>query len=139
MSENGDLRDGRQEMFHCASELGVPKRSVNATDEGGRNKGVSYGSRDWDVLSAKADDGSREAGGSIDNLTTQAILPSDVRDGAQGRQVQRGHGQCAHDYPGDIVEELYTGILRAIWGGKQRCRWKAYVIKVREGMIDRVG
>ena len=126
-------------MLQLASEPGVSKRSVNATDEGGQNEGVSNGGHDWNALGAEGDDGSWEAGKRIYNLPPQAVLPSDVRDSAQGRRGQRGHGKCAHDYPGDVVVEIPMGILGAIWGGKQRCRWKPHVVKVREGMLDGVG
>jgi len=57
-------------MFHFASKLGVPERSVDALDEGGRNEDISYGSHHRDVLSAKADDGSWELGGSVDDLAS---------------------------------------------------------------------
>lgn len=57
-------------MFHFASKLGVPERSVDALDEGGRNEDISYGSHHRDILSAKADDGSWELGGSVDDLAS---------------------------------------------------------------------
>lgn len=37
------------------------------------------------------------------------------------------------------MEEFGSGILRAMWFGKQCCGRKSDVVKVREGMIDRLG
>lgn len=37
------------------------------------------------------------------------------------------------------MEEFGSGILRAMWRGKQRCGWKSDVVEVGEGVIDGLG
>ena len=37
------------------------------------------------------------------------------------------------------MEELGSGILRAMWRGKQCCGWKSDVVEGRESVIDGLG